>query len=125
MNEKDNFERFVSDGNYNLTHNGKTGADAIAELNRIRKEKLMNAYNKYIPLGSVVSLNDARKLMVIGYKCADGQKRYDYVGCIFPYGWDQNHPLVFFNHDMIQKFFSIGFVNDHGNSYRSQLAEAD
>lgn len=122
MNEKTNNQRFIGQqGEYDFSYNGKKGKEAL-ELARkeIENEKL-KAYNKYSPLGTIVSLSDSRKVMIIGYKSINNGVEYDYIGCEFPYGLDQNHQLISFNHNDITKFFNIGFINEQGNYYRDKL----
>ncbi|MBR6690864.1 MAG: DUF4176 domain-containing protein [Bacilli bacterium] len=72
--------------------------------------------NKYLPLGSIVSLNgkDA-KLMIIGYKRKNREinKIFDYSGCMYPTGiFIPSSYSLSFNHDQIDKVYYVGYKDD-------------
>jgi len=72
--------------------------------------------NKYLPLGTVVSLNsNDSKIMIIGYYSVEYQnvvKIYDYVGCKYPEGLLLKNSLISFNHSDIINVDALGYVSD-------------
>ncbi len=82
-------------------------------------------YEKYLPLGSVVILKDAKKkLMVIGYATIDVNKRdkvFDYVGCLYPEGVISTNQSILFDHSDIEKIFCIGFSDDEQKEFSKKL----
>ena len=46
-------------------------------------------YEKYLPMGSVVLLKDAKKRIMITGFCLETEdgKMYDYTGCLYPEGY--------------------------------------
>lgn len=124
MDEKTNEQRFVGNGEYQFQYNGKTGEEAMAAAKRDVENDQVQAYSKYSPLGTIVSVDGSKKLMIIGYKYKQNGGEFDYIGCEFPFGVDQNHGMVFFNHQDIKSFYDIGFINEQGKYYRSQLDQA-
>lgn len=72
--------------------------------------------NKYLPLGTVVSINtNNSKIMIIGYYSVEYQnvvKIYDYVGCIYPEGLLLKNSLISFNHNDIKSVEALGYVDD-------------
>ena len=74
----------------------------------------MHKYEKYLPIGSVVLLKDAKKrLMIYGrrQKEADTDVEWDYIGCLYPEGnlrVDQN---FLFNHDQVDKVYCVGYMD--------------
>ncbi len=106
----------------------KIGGDTEATAENINKRYEMDeleAYNKYMPLGSVVELTEYNDYMIVGYNSEKGK---DYIGCNFPFGVKNEYPLTDFNHDEIISVYKIGYICDDSISYRKMLkeeAEAD
>lgn len=70
--------------------------------------------NKFLPIGTVVLLEGAKKkVMVTGYSSRPENSGvvYNYNGCIFPEGFMENQ-FVLFNNDQIQDICFIGYMND-------------
>ena len=70
---------------------------------------------KYLPLGSIVHLVNAQKLvMIIGYgiKGEKKNKIYDYVGCIYPEGFISYKENLVFDQTRIDEIISLGYKND-------------
>lgn len=70
---------------------------------------------KYLPIGTVVLLNNGtKKIMITGF-CAvkedDVNKIYDYRGCPFPEGVLESTGVVLFNHKQIKEICHIGYEN--------------
>jgi len=82
-------------------------------------------YPKYLPLGSVVLLKGGKKrLMIIGYAPIDMGKMdkvYDYSGCMYPEGVISSEKTLLFDHDDIDKIFCLGFQDDEGQKFLSNL----
>lgn len=72
--------------------------------------------DKYLPLGSIISLKQNKtQIMIVGYTKnikIDKEKKYDYVGCIYPFGIISLKEMLCFNHEDIEKVFYIGYKND-------------
>jgi len=81
---------------------------------------------KYLPIGSVVLLEDGDKtIMIYGRQQlqVDTQDIYDYVACLYPEGnLDKDHTYLF-NHDQIREVVFEGFVNDEEKEMLTFLAE--
>ena len=83
-------------------------------------------YEKFLNIGSVVLLKGGEKrVMVIGYLPMpddnDLEKIYDYIGCIFPEGLISSDEMLVFNHDQIDKVYSIGYEDDETKSFKENL----
>lgn len=70
----------------------------------------------YLPLGSIVYLNDGmKKLMIVGRGLIvkNGEKPYffDYGGVLFPEGL-QGDEMAYFQHDAVKKIVFQGFKDD-------------
>jgi len=77
-------------------------------------------YKDYLPIGSVVLLKKSTaKVMIIGYLQAmagdadgsQGDKVYDYCGCLFPSGYEDGDHVYLFDHDQIDVIYDIGYIN--------------
>ncbi len=123
FSEEQNTQRFFGDGEYNLSYNGKEGEEAAKELKSEIEQDRLEAYEKYMPIGSIVSIDGEQKLMIIGYKSKNGDVESDYLACQFPFGIDMTHGAIAFNHEMIKKVYDLGYINAQGKYYRSQLSD--
>lgn len=80
----------------------------------------------YLPIGSVVTLkNGTKKLMIIGRSQVCEGKLYDYSACLFPEGYLGKDALYIFNTDDIGTLYYIGMQNDEEFAFRSALVEAE
>ncbi len=74
---------------------------------------------KYLPIGSVVTVKDInKKLMIIGYyslEYKNSVKLYDYVGCSYPEGMLLKNNTFSFNHSDI---ISCDFLGYQDESYK-------
>lgn len=80
---------------------------------------------KFLPLGSVVSLKEGEhKLMIIGYCSTPSPKEkkiYDYIGCAFPEGlFDLEHTFLF-NHNEIFQLIHEGYTSEEVKKYTDGL----
>lgn len=76
----------------------------------------MVSYDKVLPVGTVVLLKNATKrLMILGYQrmaAADESVIFDYCGCVYPDGYLNPERTALFNHEDIEKIYSLGLQND-------------
>ncbi len=86
--------------------------------------------NKLLPIGSVISLNGAKKkMMIIGsaVKVENTDKVYDYIGLPFPEGYIDSEKMFLLNAEDIAEVHFIGYVNAeaqvHLNNYAAQLMD--
>jgi len=83
-------------------------------------------YEKYLPLGTVALLKDAKKrVMITGfrYEVGEDKKVYDYTGCLYPEGYISSDKMLVFNHSDIEKLFCIGLSDDEEKEFKSKLNE--
>lgn len=75
----------------------------------------MYDYNRVLPIGTVVLLQNAEKrLMIVGYqrkKAPDDGKVYDYCGCLYPEGFMTPSEAAVFDHSQIDRIIYMGFQN--------------
>ncbi len=80
---------------------------------------------KYLPLGTIVLLKDARKRMVIigyeGMTGEDGGKTYDYIGCLYPEGVVALNRNLLFNHDQIEDIYFVGYSDIEDQIFKEEL----
>ena len=80
---------------------------------------------KYLPLGSVVLLKNATKMvMVIGFvgkSKETGEKVFDYMGCMYPEGVFASDKNMFFNHEQIDKILFLGYSNLEEKQFKAKL----
>ncbi len=88
----------------------------------------INVNEKFLPIGTVLSLKKGTtKLMITGY-CVTAPEIestvYDYSACVYPIGYIDTKQACVFNHDSIDKIYHIGFINEEGKSLLSKLKDA-
>ncbi|MDE6759973.1 MAG: DUF4176 domain-containing protein [Lachnospiraceae bacterium] len=79
--------------------------------------------NQYLPMGTVVQLNDQdNKVMICGRQQIDLEtnEAYDYIGCEYPYGLDGENAMLF-NGEQIQLVYFLGYQDMDELHYRYQL----
>ena len=80
---------------------------------------------KYLPIGSVVLLKNAKKrVMVTGFIARaqeTGDKIFDYMGCLYPEGVVSSDKNLLFNHDQIDKIFYLGYTDEEWKSVQDKL----
>lgn len=85
-------------------------------------------YEKYLPIGSVVLLNEGTKRLMITGFCVvpndDKSKVYDYSGCLYPEGVISSDQIALFNHDQIKSIYAIGYSDDEEKSFKQKLNSA-
>lgn len=84
-------------------------------------------FEKTLPIGSVVLLENATKrLMILGYcryKAGDQTKIYDYCGCAYPEGFISPDQTAVFDHNQIKEIYALGFQNDEQIAFRGRLKD--
>jgi len=82
---------------------------------------------KFLPIGSIVLLKDAKKkLMITGFCLVTKQnvnKVYDYSGCVYPEGIITSEQTVLFNHNQIENVINLGYSDAEDKEYRNKLLE--
>ena len=80
---------------------------------------------KYLPLGTIVLLKEAKKrMMIVGYEAItqeEESKIYDYVGCLYPEGVISPDRNLLFNHEQIDKIFFKGFSDEEDIEFKKVL----
>lgn len=83
---------------------------------------------KYLPIGSVVLLEEGKKrIMVTGYAAKGreaGDKMYDYIGCLYPEGVISSDQNILFDHDKIKEIYYIGYIDNEWKELEPKLKEA-
>lgn len=87
----------------------------------------MYSYDKVLPIGTVVLLNNANKrLMIVGYQrkaAVDSEKIYDYCGCAYPEGFITPKEAAVFDHDQIDRIIFMGLQNGPQIAFAEKLKE--
>ncbi len=83
--------------------------------------------DKYLPIGSIVLLNNGtKKLMITGFCVAannDQSQIFDYSGCLYPEGMLSSNEVALFNHDQIKQIYAIGFSDEEEKNFKIKLKE--
>ena len=82
---------------------------------------------KYLPIGTVVLLEQGEKLLMIyGRLLVDPSKGeiYDYMGCLYPEGNVGKDKVFFFNHDRIAKVLHLGYNSEENFELTNDLLAA-
>lgn len=85
-------------------------------------------FKKYLPLGSVVLMKEAKKrVMITGYAVKSpesGDKLWDYIGCLWPEGMISSDRNLLFDHENIQQIFAVGYVDEEQKKFMNVLNKA-
>ena len=80
---------------------------------------------KYLPIGSVVILKEAKKrVMVIGFMVSSketGDKVFDYMGCLYPEGVLSSDQTLVFNHEQISEIYYMGYSDKEEKEFKEKL----
>lgn len=82
---------------------------------------------KYLPVGTVCLLKNAKKkVMIVGF-CATatevGEKIFDYIGCLYPEGIISSNENLLFNHEQIDKIFHLGYSDEDDKAFKEKIKE--
>ena len=80
---------------------------------------------KYFPIGTVLSLkNSTKRVMIIGF-CAiadeNNKKIYDYSGCLYPEGLISSNQILLFDHNQIDKVYHAGLICKEEEEFKQKL----
>ena len=82
-------------------------------------------FQKYLPIGTVVLLKDAKKRIMITGFCSisddDKTKVYDYSGCLYPEGIISTDNTLLFDHSQIVKVYYFGFIDEEEKQFKKKL----
>ena len=83
---------------------------------------------KYLPLGSVVLMKEAKKkVMITGYAVKSpesGEKLWDYIGCLWPEGMISSDKNLLFDHANIYQVFALGYTDEEQKKFMGVLDKA-
>ncbi|WP_294729766.1 DUF4176 domain-containing protein [uncultured Faecalibaculum sp.] len=85
----------------------------------------MSKAPEWLPLGSVVTMKEGTKrLMIVGRIQRGGDDLlYDYAGVLWPEGMIRSDRLYLFNHEDIDLLWSIGYQEKEEFNFRHVLEE--
>ncbi|MBR6690244.1 MAG: DUF4176 domain-containing protein [Bacilli bacterium] len=87
----------------------------------------MNINEKYLPVGTVVLLKNAKKrIMVTGFAATvpgSNGKIYDYIACLYPEGVISSDKNLLFDHDQIDKIYYMGYIDDEWKQTEIKINE--
>lgn len=81
---------------------------------------------KFLPIGSVVLLNNGtKKVMITGFCLIPNNEEiiYDYSGCMYPEGILNSSQVFLFNHDQISKIFFLGYSSEEETLFKEHLKQ--
>ena len=79
---------------------------------------------KYLPIGTVVLLqNGTKKVMINGYCPVTDGKIYDYSGVLYPEGVVDPTKSLIFNHNQIGQIFYMGYQDEEQKEFFIKLNE--
>lgn len=88
---------------------------------------MKDKFEKYLPIGSVVLLENAlKKVMITGYAITNDEdnKIYDYMGCLWPEGVISSDRNILFDHEKIEKIFAVGYSNEETKTFMDLMKRA-
>ena len=84
-------------------------------------------YEKYLPIGSVVLLeNGTKRVMITGFAIKAKEmpsKIFDYVGCLYPEGIVSTDKNLVFDHSQIKQIYAIGYSDEEEKKFKEKLKE--
>ena len=82
--------------------------------------------NALLPIGSVVLLRDStKKVMIYGrlQREIDGERVWDYIGCLFPEGNINPDHSFLFDNDQIESVFFVGCQDEEEMRFQQYLMD--
>lgn len=121
----ENKRMIAQEGEYKFTINEST-ENSYEKIEERFKQQIKRGVEKYMPIGSVVSLIDSNvKYMIIGFNYINENDKYDYLACFYPFGIDVKHDPQKFNHNQIDKIYHIGYINKQEEIFKDSLDLSD
>lgn len=91
---------------------------------KVKDEEKMNG-QKYLPVGTVVLLqNGSKRVMINGFCTMDANKPdkvYDYSGVLFPEGSLSSDQTLLFDHSQIVRIDHMGLVDREEQEFKIKL----
>lgn len=82
----------------------------------MRRKDNKKIEEKFLPIGTVVLLKNAKKRLMITGFCArtseDINKEWDYNGCFYPEGTIVSNQTFVFDHEQIEKVYHYGLIDE-------------
>ena len=89
----------------------------------------MNNLEKFLPIGTVCSLKETKKrVMIVGFLATSptiNNEVKDYIGCIYPEGIISSDTNLLFNHNDIDKVFYMGYSDEEEKKVQEKLQQVD
>lgn len=85
--------------------------------------------DKFLPIGTVVMLeNGTKRVMITGFcvrkqEKSDDKDVWDYCGCMYPEGIIKSNQTCVFNHDQIKEIYHFGLEDDEEKIFKARLKE--
>ena len=79
---------------------------------------------KYLPMGTVVLLNNGvKKIMIFGrkQKKADTGEQFDYIAHLYPEGNIKQDLAILFNHEDIKEVIHMGYVDEDEMKFQNRF----
>ena len=120
---ENNSKRFLADSQEFDFYHSSEHTNLYEEIENNKKNIISENLKKYMPIGSVVRVDNSDQLcMIIGFQYIDNNNNeYDYLASYYPYGIDKQHSLVFFNHSQILSTYHIGYINALERNFKESL----
>ncbi len=129
-NEKIDYKIFELENNNNKINMKEVKNEEL--LNKIMPLFIFDNINKedkpmiekYLPIGSVVLLKNAKKrVMITGFACKseESTKTFDYCGCLYPEGLINSNQNMLFDHNQIETIFFIGYNDEENKQFIEKL----
>lgn len=85
---------------------------------------------KYLPIGTIVTIaNQPKTIVIVGYgayekaSTEETQTVYDYCGYPYPEGYCGDDSVIVFNHDVITEIKYKGYTPDTYPTFNNQITE--
>ena len=83
---------------------------------------------KFLPIGTVCLLKNAKKrVMITGFAAKSqetGDRIFDYTGCLYPEGIISSNQNLLFDHGQIEKIFFLGFSDEEHRQFIMKIKQA-
>lgn len=85
----------------------------------------MEKGEKYLPIGTVVMLENGKKRVMITGFCGivgeDKSKIWDYSGCMYPEGFLSSNQTCMFDHEQIKEVYHLGLLDEEEKIFKEKL----
>ena len=98
------------------TKQSNTKTKAVKSTKAKAETKDSVKHKKFLPIGTVVLLeNGSKRLMITGFcvvRANQSDKVWDYCGCVYPEGTIVMNQTFLFDHKQIKKIYHLGLQDD-------------